>query len=435
VPLDYRRPALGSIGLAIDRRRASGTKVASLLVNPGGPGESGVDLLGYEVSFMSTAILEHFDVVGFDPRGVGRSDPVTCSDGPGLDRYFDLDPAPTTGAGFVALVNAARSFGLGCQSRSGAILPYVSTDNAARDMDQIRQAVGDAKLSYLGFSYGTLLGATYAELFPLSIRAMALDGVIDPAVDPVTANMAQAAAFEKQLDAFLADCAAKPTCAWRPGGDLRVAFDALMARIRTSRLPGSGGRSLGPGEAFLAVASPLYDTASWPALAYALNLASRGSGAGLLRLSDQYLQRRPDGSYANVLEAFAAVNCLDEPWPSAEVLRQDAPAAAKIAPDFGVADLYGGLTCSLWPLAATGRPHAIKAAGSPPIVIVGSTGDPATPYSAAQSMAGELDHGVLVTRVGDGHTGYRSSACVRRVVDAYLVDLTVPATGTRCSTR
>jgi pimeloyl-ACP methyl ester carboxylesterase len=432
VPLDYNHPGLAAIGLALDRRPASGSKVGSLLINNGGPGVSGVDSLAYDVSLMSKAVLDHFDVIGFDPRGVARSAPVTCGDGPALDRFLDLDPAPTTDAGYQALVAGTKSFVLGCQARSGSILPFVSTENTARDMDQIRQAVGDTKLSYLGFSYGTLLGATYAELFPRTVRAMVLDGVVDPSVDAVSANIAQSAAFDQQLNAFFAECATNVICNWKPGGDLHAAFDALMARIRSQRLPGFGGRSLGAGEAFYGVSEPLYSRATWPDLALGLKFASRGNGALLLALADEYTHRRPDGSYGNVLEAFPAVMCLDQQWPSADALRQSAAAAAKAAPEFGVADLYGGLTCSFWPVPATGTTHAIKAAGSPPIVVVGSTGDPATPYAGAQALAGQLEHGVLLTRVGDGHTAYRASACIRRAVDAYLVDATVPANGTIC---
>ena len=435
VPLDYANPRGATIGIALDRRRATGTRTGSLLVDPGGPGASGVDFLPSAVGLLSSSVLSHFDVVGFDPRGVARSDPVTCADGPGLDRYFDLDPAPPGAAGFQALMAGAKTFDLGCQARSGAILPYVGTDNVARDMDQIRQAVGDAKLTYLGLSYGTFLGATYADLFPTRVRAMTLDGAVDPVLDAVTANLAQSAAFDKELDAFLADCAAHASCAWKPGGNLQVAFDALMNRIRASRLPGIGARTLGPGEALYGVAAPLYDRSSWPDLAEALNLAEHGDGSLLLQFFDAYAERNPDGSYGNEQEAFTAVSCMDQPWPTdPAVLQRDAVTAARDAPHFGVADLYGGLTCTFWPVTPTGRPHAIRAVGSPPIVVVGTTGDPATPYSGAQALAAELARGVLVTRVGDGHTGYAFSSCVRQAVDAYLLDLVVPARGLTCPT-
>jgi pimeloyl-ACP methyl ester carboxylesterase len=435
VPLDYAHPGGSTITIALDRHPATGTRTGSLLIDPGGPGASGVDFLPSALGLLSPTILSHFDVVGFDPRGVARSAPVTCATGPALDRYFDLDPAPPTAAGFEALVVGARAFDQGCQALSGAILPYVGTDNAARDMDQIRQAVGDAKLTYLGFSYGTFLGATYAELFPANVRAMTLDGAVDPALDAVAANLAQSAAFDQELNAFFADCASRATCAWKPGGSLPAAFDALMTRIRTTRLPGVGTRTLGPGEALYGVAAPLYDRSSWPDLADALNRASHGDGSVLLQFFDAYAERNDDGTYGNEQEAFTAVSCMDQPWPAdPAVLQREAVAAAKAAPRFGAADLYGGLPCSLWPIAPTGHPHAIRAPGAPPIVVVGSTGDPATPYAGAQALASELARGVLVTRVGEGHTGYPFSSCVRQAVDGYLLNLTVPAAGLTCPT-
>jgi pimeloyl-ACP methyl ester carboxylesterase len=301
-------------------------------------------------------------------------------------------------------------------------------------MDRIRQALGDPQLSYMGFSYGTFLGTTYAELFPTHIRAMVLDGAVDPAEDPISFNLAQAAAFNAELDAFFAECAAQPSCAWKPGGDLRTAFDTLMAGLRLHRLPGIGSRTLGPGEAFYGVALPLYDRSTWPDLAAALEAASRGDGSVLLRFSDLYTTRSSVGTYSNEQEANTAIDCLDQPWPrDPQAVQAYAAQAMALAPEFGVADLYSGLSCSLWPIAATRQPHPVTAPGSPPIVVVGSTGDPATPYAGAQALARELSHGVLITRVGDGHTGYRASACVRADVDRYLLDLAAPANPTTCS--
>jgi pimeloyl-ACP methyl ester carboxylesterase len=434
VPLDYGNPGGRTIGIALDRHAATGTKIGSLVTNPGGPGASGVDSLDYVVSILSPAVVQHFDVIGFDPRGVARSAPIECVSGPQLDRILAVDPAPTTDAGFQTLVDASRTFDQGCQARSGDLLPYVSTENAARDVDQIRRAVGDDKLTYFGFSYGTLLGATYAELFPDRVRAMVLDGANDPAIDPITSNIDQSAAFDQALNDFFADCAA-PSCRWKPGGDLHAAFDALMTRIRTQPLRGDGKRTLGPGEAFYGVAYPLYDQADWPVLADALAAAGRGVGSLLLQLFDDYAERGPDGTYGNELNAYDAVSCLDQPWPrDLNVLRQAATIAKQRAPEFGVADLYGGITCSVGPIPAPRRPHRIRAAGSPPIVVIGSTNDPATPYAQTQALASELEHGVLVTRVGDGHTGYRASACVRTNVDLYLTTLEAPHSGLTCPT-
>jgi hypothetical protein len=235
------------------------------------------------------------------------------------------------------------------------------------------------------------------------------------------------------LNAFFASCAADPTCAFKPGGDRHAAYDALMARITAHRLPGFGSRTLGPGEAFFGVAVELYDQSTWPDLASALQQATAGDGSALLRASDIYTQRNPDGTYSNQLEANNAINCMDQAWPKdPNVVRRFSAPAKQKAPEFGVADLYSGLPCSLWPVVPTGHPHAISATGSPPIVVIGTTGDPATPYADAQALASQLQHGVLVTRVGNGHTGYRSSQCVRTNVNAYVIAGTVPAVGVRC---
>ncbi|MDQ2729967.1 MAG: alpha/beta hydrolase, partial [Actinomycetota bacterium] len=326
--------------------------------------------------------------------------------------------------------DATKGFDQGCKTMSGTIAPFVGTDNAARDMDLIRQAVGDAKLTYVGFSYGTFLGATYAKLFPTHIRAMVLDGAENPALDPVTFQTSQSVAFEKQLDAFFAFCSVTPTCAWKPAGDPHGAYQALMARLVSQPLPGVGARTLGPGEALTGVTATLYDQASWPVLGVALQRASTGDGSILLKLGDLYNGRMRDGTYTNLSSAHTAVSCMDDPvTKNLKVVRSDGAKAIAEAPDFGG---YSGLSCALWPYKPTGHPQAITAAASPPIVVVGSTGDPATPYADAQALAKQLKHGMLVTRVGNGHTGYMFSQCVRNSVDSYLIASTVPAPGTSC---
>ncbi len=269
VPLDYANPGGRKIGIALDRKPAAGTKVASLLMNPGGPGASGVDELDYLQSLLGQSVLDHFDIVSFDPRGVGRSAAVRCETGAQLDQFIHLNPSPATDAGFRQLVAATRSFAQACQARSAALLPFVGTVNAARDLDELRAALGDAKLTYIGFSYGTFLGATYADLFPTHIRSMVLDGAVDPAQDPIQSNLEQGAGFDKELNAFFAYCTNNFLCPWQPNGSLKADFDALMARIATRPLPGAGSRTVGPGEAFFGVAQELYDQGAWPDLATA----------------------------------------------------------------------------------------------------------------------------------------------------------------------
>lgn len=445
VPLNYAEPHGATIGIALDRLPATGSRIGSLLINPGGPGASGIDFLPDVAPQLSAQLKAHFDIVGFDPRGVGASDPVLCATGPQLDSYLAVDGAPPTAAGVASLIAADRTLVKGCQAESGALLPHVGTVDAARDLDRIRQAVGDAKLNYLGFSYGTFLGATYADEFPTHIRAMVLDGAENPALGAVATVDSQAAAVDAELGDFFDWCATGSNgCAWKPAGGrgaMEAAVLALVAQTRQhplvvngTTLSGGTSRSLGPTQVVYGTAEALYSPSSWPTLGQALQHASQRNGGELLSLFDTYVMRSSDGQYGNLIEANNAVGCEDQVWPSATQIESDAPAAEKAAPVFGLANLYSGLLCTVWPYPATDHPHPITAAGSPPIVVVGSTGDPATPYAWAQALASQLSKGVLVTRVGDGHTGYLVSSCVRAVVDTYLVGLRAPASGTRCST-
>ncbi|MGH9095182.1 MAG: alpha/beta hydrolase [Acidimicrobiales bacterium] len=432
VPLDPRHPTGASIALAVDRAPATGARMGSLLVNPGGPGVSGVDQLGGLVDQLSPALRQHFDIVGFDPPGVGHSRPVECLDDQDLGAYLHTDPAPPAAA-LDAVVATDRTFGAACERRSGTILPHVSTVDAALDLDRVRIALGDARLSYLGFSYGTLLGATYAQLFPTHVRAMVLDGAIDPAVDPVTAGRAQAVAIDTEFRQFASACVAAAGCPWHPGVDPVRTYLALEDQLRHKPLPVRGtGRTIGPSELLYGTAQALYSTQLWPALQLALAQVTSGDGSLLLRLFDTYVERTPDGHYANTIEAEQAVNCLDAPVPTVEQIRALRPAFDSAAPVFGGLVLDSLAGCAVWPVPPTGQPHPVTAAGSPPIVVVGSTGDPVTPYAAAQNLASELQHGVLLTRVGEGHTGYGASRCVQARVDTYLLRTTPPPAGTRC---
>jgi pimeloyl-ACP methyl ester carboxylesterase len=433
VPRDPTDPAKGEISMALDRRPATGNRIGSLLVNPGGPGASGVDFLPSAVALMPSALLDRFDIVGFDPPGVDRTAPIDCADSSGMATYFHTDPAPTTPAGLDAMIQEFKTFAAGCEQRSASELPYVSTTDAAMDMDVIRRDVGDAQLTYFGFSYGTYLGATYAGLYPTRIRAMVLDGAEDPSLPVVTSIDQQSQAIESNLMQMFDSCTGSASCPWHPGPDPLAAYEALAAKVRTSPLsvPGTS-RTVGPAELLYGTAAGLYATSTWSYLETALAQASAGNGTDILRLFDIYTGRNPDGSYSNEFEANAAVNCLDAPAPSISTLEADAPAAKTAAPVFGVQNLYSEMECAVWPVPASGHPAAIRASGSPPILVVGSTGDPATPYSWAQGLAAQLDRGFLLTRTGDGHTGYPYSTCVRNYVDKYLTDLTLPPAGTRC---
>jgi pimeloyl-ACP methyl ester carboxylesterase len=436
VLLDDKRPLLGTVGLAVTRHRATGShRIGSLVTNPGGPGESAVEWLQGSYSDFPSALRSRFDLVTFDPRGVGRSAPVRCLSTKELDAYFHLDPVPDDAQERQALLAGNRKLAAGCARRSGRVLPYVNTRVVAQDLDRVRQAVGDAKLTYLGYSYGTAIGAAYLDQFPTRVRAMVLDGALDPRLTWDGYLRGQSKGFDVALNSFLDHCA-RTNCAFRKAtdGDLRQAFDRLAARVDAHALPGDGSRTVGPDEFTLGVGAGLYSrNYGWPAIADALADAEHGDGAQLLRLNDSYLERGAHG-YANLSESNFAVNCVDRPWPRTEKPYYDLAAeVAKSAPRFGPAIALSGLGCISWTTPATGRPHAVTGAGSPPIVVIGTTRDPATPYQWAQALAGQLLRGVLLTHEGDGHTVYRAGApgCILRPVNDYLVSLRAPV-ASRC---
>ena len=433
VPLDYARPQGPTVAIAVARRpaRVSSQRIGSLVINPGGPGDSGIDDLPVELRVLTPTLQNRFDIVSFDPRGVQRSSPVNCGVSSNGVTTALPDPAPTTDAGRQALIAGARAYGAACQQHSGALLAYVGTEATARDLDRIRAALGDDRLTYLGHSYGTLLGATYAELFPQRVRALVLDGAVDPSLTTEQMLVGQAVGFEGSLDAFFAWCAGSEACAWRPGSDPRGAFLALLDRVRRQPAAAGAGRTAGPGELYDAVLGTLTARSFWPSLGRALARLASGDGAGVVGLSDGY---QTHGG-PNTIDANSAVTCLDHPvtrdlaeFPAL------ADAAARQAPVFGPVFAWGALTCAVWPAPPTRAPHAIRAPGTPPILVVGTTHDPATPYPWAVHLAGELEHGVLVGRQGEDHVAYYYSSCVRAIDDAYLVAGTVPAAGTVCPT-
>ena len=437
VPRDYAAPSKGTLNVAMVRLPATdkATRIGTLFVNPGGPGASGVEFVRDGATVLFPANLrKRFDIVGFDPRGVNSSTAIRCIDN--LDPQADLDPSPDDAAELKALVDSARDYAAECAKRNDTTLPYLSTDAVARDLDALRAAVGDDKLNYLGFSYGTLIGSIYADLFPDHIRAMVLDGAIDPALSLEGLRTGQAKGFEHELKAFLDDCAARTSCAFHEGGKSVQAFDMLMASIDARSLPATragDSRRIGPGIAWYAVLAALYAKQSWPTLAVALEFAKRGDGSIMLLIADPYRGRKPNGSYSNQQDAYTANTCLDYPAPTDVATYTSWATELKTsAPHFAQMIAYNDLACAYWPVPAERTPKRVTAAGAPPIVVVGSTGDPATPYPWAVSLSKELASGVLVTRTGDGHTGYQSSPCVLGAVDTYLLDLTAPKAGLTC---
>lgn len=435
VPLDHGNPGGRTIGIALNRHRAANQtrRIGSLLVNPGGPGASGTESLPLILRRISARVKDQFDIVGFDPRGVGKSAPIRCLPSAELAAFFAVDSSPDDAAEKTAFVRATEKFIAGCQQRSGDLLPHVGTPDAARDMDLIRAAVGDERLSYVGFSYGTSLGATYAELFPTRVRALVLDGAVDPALDTVALNRAQAEGFDRAFDAFAANCRTTPSCPWKPaGGPSKQALIALSARIDAKPIP-AGNRTLGPGEFLSGVAAFLYSRQTWTVLGRGLGQAEVGDGSLILLGFDTLVEREADGSYSNLQEANVAVNCLDNPGPRDVASYERAAAeAAAVAPAFGATVAWFGAVCALWPVPPTGKAEPLKAPGTPPILVVGTSNDPATPFAWSEAMARQLPQGRLLRNEGEGHTAYGDSACVSRIADSYLLTLELPKGELRC---
>jgi pimeloyl-ACP methyl ester carboxylesterase len=437
VPLDYARPAGPHITLALARLPASGTSKGVLFTNPGGPGASGIGLLRQAADVFPAEIRDSFDLVSWDPRGVGASTPVACLDD--LDPFFAVNRNPHTPAEVAQNVAVTRTFVDACRAKSGNLLPYMSTASTIRDLDAIRAAIGAEQINYVGFSYGTLIGAEYADRFPKRVRAMVLDGVVDPALSSAQTTIDQAKSFDDDLDAFFQHCRADTSCAFAHGGDPAAAYDDLATTITAESLPATVDgehRTLGRGEFDLGVASALYAGADgYKTLADALAQAGRGLGDTLLALSDAYTGRQKGGQYSNETAAFYATGCLDAPSPrTVGAVQQLSADVARVAPRLGPSSVWLGLPCTIWPIPPSGKVAPIHAAGAPPILVVGTTHDPATPFEWAQSLARELDSGVLLTADAASHTSYgRGDNCVDTNTDRYLLELRVPTAGTRCS--
>ncbi len=435
VPLDYAMVNGRTIAIAVTRVRArlSKRRIGSLFVNPGGPGASGIVFAQLLGRILDPSVTDRFDIVGFDPRGVGFSSPIRCVSGTTLDRIQHLDPSPDDNSEVEALQQAAKELAQACGANNPETLGHVDTIDTARDMDRIRAALRDPTITYLGFSYGTVLGLTYAQLFPQHLRAYALDGVLDPAVSLDDRNQQQAVGFDRNLTAFLADCSRQPKCPFQTGGHPAAAFEALMAKVDASPIRVES-RWLGPAELTAAVVSQLYNTQrGWPRLAQLLAAAEQGDGRPALERFDNYVDRHQDGTYDNTNEANLAVNCLDLPTPRepAHVVAE-AQRIARLAPVFGPAAVWYNAPCAYWPVAAVGLPTLVPR-GAPAALLIGNTDDPATPYVWAQSVAKRLPDSMLLTYVHDGHTAYLSGPpCIRNAVNSYLVSLKPVVNGTTC---
>jgi len=435
VPIDYTDPSKGTLDLFVARHLADpSARIGSLLVNPGGPGFGGSDFAVYAKQIYGEALLERFDIIGWDPRGTGLSEPaIDCIDD--YDRYYaSLDISPDDDAERQAIIDTATRFAEACVTKNASIIQYVGTNNSARDMDAIRAALGEATISYFGFSYGSELGATWATLFPDTVRAAVLDGSVDPTADLVESGLQQSVGFESSLTTFLAQCSADPECTFHSEGNAEGAFDTLMQSLDDEPAPTADGRPpLNLQMAVTAVSRAMYSDGLWPQLAQALDDAQAGDGAGMLALYDEYFDRLPDGTYANSLEAFQTIACMDEATrltveQENDLVPQFQAASPRLSPQ-----TTGSYFCTFFP-AATEPQVPITGAGAGPIVVMGTTGDSATPLAGTRVMADTLEDGRLIVVTGNQHTGYSVNECSRAVIEAYLLDPVgkAPANDTEC---
>ncbi len=437
VPVDYQDPSGEQFGLALLRVPTDGNRVGSLVVNPGGPGAPGTSYAAAAGLVFRKPLLDGFDIVGFDPRGTGRSNPIDCLSDVELDAYLAGDPTPDTPAEEKDYEETTQDYGPACEANSGPILGHVTTIEAARDVDVLRAALGEDTLNYFGASYGTKLGATYAELFPERVGRLVLDGAVDVGLDFRSLSLAQAEGFETALRAYVQNCLdSTENCFLGDTVDEGLAtISGLLEDVDKKPLPAGGDRELQVGNAFYGIVAPLYNRDYWFLLSTALKSALDGQGSGLMGLSDLYASRGTDGAYQdNSMEANYAITCLDDPSsiPFDEVSAQVA-AFEKASPTFGSIFAWSLTGCGGFTVKSSEEPLDIRGEGAAPILVVGTTRDPATPMAWAEALSAQLDSGVLLRRDGDGHTGYNAdNECVDTAVEDYLLNGTVPANPTNC---
>ena len=436
VPLDWKHPSEKSVvKIAVVVHRASGgTTDQYLLTNPGGPGASGYSFVKYSLKgFATKALIDKYNIVGFDPRGVDESEAITCLDSKRTDKFLYADSGYEYGsaADLAVTKKAIKEFVDGCKAHTGPILGFVDTVSAARDLDVIRAALGSSKLNYLGFSYGTLLGNTYAALYPKKVGRMVLDGAEDPLQKPEEKSLSQLKGFDVALRSYLANCLSQTECQFQGSLDqAQQRISQLLRQIEINPLPTKSGRELTIAAATTGLLMALYSDKFWPNLDDAFSEAFAGKGDTFLALADSYNERTPQGDFlTNGLEAFYAISCLDDRADaSAKAMAAQNARAIQTSKVLGRYWQYGALMCSMWPYQAAKKPASYAAEGSPTILVVGTTKDPATPYSQAVKLANSiLAQGFLVTFNGDGHTAYgRGSACIDKTVDDFLLNGRVP---------
>lgn len=431
VPLDYARPDGETIDVALIRARTTGEgkRIGSLLFNFGGPGGSGVSMLP-SFADMYDKLRERYDLVSFDPRGVAGSEGIRCRSDKETEAAEAVDLTPDTPAEEAAYFKDAADFGAGCADDADKLLGHVSTVEAAQDMDVMRQVLGDEKLHYMGISYGTELGGTYAHLFPEKAGRLTLDAVVDPTADSVGHARNQARGFQRALENYLKSSGQDPE-----DGSQKIV--RLLKRLDAEPLPGSGDRKLTQSLALTGITVTLYSQQSWPALTRGLEAAEKGDGSALLQLADAYNERDDSGRYSTQSHSQRSIACRD-----AKARTTPAQAKAQLADFRGISPVFGEFMgwdtagwCHKWPVAGLHDSPDVSAPGAEPILVVGNTGDPATPYEGARKMADELGKGVgtMLTWKGEGHGAYgMGSDCVDSTVNAYLLNGKPPKDGKVC---
>ncbi|MFF4904762.1 alpha/beta hydrolase [Streptomyces sp. NPDC001260] len=440
-PLDWGKPKGDTIGIALIRAKASGAaskRIGSLVFNFGGPGGSGVTTLpsfGQDYAKLRT----RYDLVSFDPRGVGRSAPVECENDQQLDNYFQQDATPDDAAERTEFVDNTKNFNSACEKNSKKVLPHVRTTDAARDMDLMRQVLGDDKLYYFGISYGTELGGVYAHLFPRHVGRAVFDAVVDPTQNAEQSSLGQAGGFQLALDNFAQDCTSKaqPCPIGDNAQDVKDRIAKLLTDLDKKPIPGIFPRQLTQTAATNGIAQSLYSKDFWQYLTEGLQEAYDGDGKILMALSDSMNGRSENGEYSNITAANIAINCADDKARyDAAYVQHKLPEFRAASPLFGDFLAWSMAGCTDWAVAGAADHPDVSAAGSAPILVVGNTGDPATPYEGAKKMVNALGKGVGVelTYKGQGHGAYDSkNKCVQSAVNGYLLDGKVPAAGTVCS--
>jgi pimeloyl-ACP methyl ester carboxylesterase len=435
VPVDWGHPDGATLQLAVLRKPATGERLGSLFINPGGPGVGGAGWLHEAATTFGRSLRSAYDLVGWDPRGTGSSSPVHCLDDRQLDQYYAADATPDDSAEVQQFVVSQREFAQACEEHTGPILAHVDTLSTVRDMDVLRAAVGDRVLTYYGASYGTYLGAWYAQEFPWRVGRVVLDGAVDPSLTFQQYSEGQALGFARAVRAYLQDCLSQSGCPFQGTVDDGMSqLKALLANADADPLPTPSGRMLTQSLMATGLAQGMYLQAFWPTVTRGIAQALRGDGSRLLALSDEYTERDPKGHYGEDMTAYSPIYCLDHAVTAGlEQILAQSRALGATYPPLGDFISTGAVQCEVWPLKAVMPAQRLTAAGAGPILVVGTTDDPATPYEWAKSLASQLSLGRLLTRTGQGHAAYRQgNRCIDSAIDRYLVQGSLPPAGQVC---